>query len=113
MKMVGLKKALKSHRRPRSRYQGGDGERSPLSDFLGVYDIFILIIEELHYLDVINLSQVSKSVRQSVLPPEDFERRLWVIECYTCRSPSKFRCWTCSNTTCGVSCFAKSDCPKR
>ena len=103
MKIRKIKKQMNKKSHIKERYQGGEGQKSPLSDFLGIYDIFMLIIEDLHYLDVMNLSQVSKSVREVVLPVHDFDRRKFVIECYTCRFTSKFKCWACTNTTCSVS----------
>ncbi len=103
LKSRELTKQMESEKHKKARYQGGAGEKSPLSEFLGIYDIFMLVIEDLHYLDVMNLSQVSKSVREAVLPVHDFDRRRFVIECYTCRSSSKFKCWSCPNTTCTVS----------
>jgi hypothetical protein len=84
------------------RYQAGDGPHTPtlLSEFLGIYDMLILVTENLHYIDVIRLSQVSKSVRESVLPSHDLARRLNVFKLYTCVPDQRTTCWTCSNQIC-------------
>lgn len=100
MTMTDFTQRVISKRRQKRRYQGGDGVKSPLADFLGTYDMLILVAQELHYLDVINLSYVSKSVRESVLPAEDFDRRIAVFRTYTCHDMEKSRCWVCANQIC-------------
>jgi hypothetical protein len=84
------------------RYQGGDGQQTPnaLSDFLGIYDMLILVTDHLHFIDVINLSRVSKSVRESVLPSQDLIRRFTVFKLYTCLPDQKLTCWACTNQIC-------------
>ncbi|KAF2788288.1 hypothetical protein K505DRAFT_366603 [Melanomma pulvis-pyrius CBS 109.77] len=85
-----------------TRYQGGGTEAEPtkLADFLGIYDILMLVVEDLHYTDIVNLSLASKSVREAVLPAEDYERRLNHFRMYTCESDSKEQCWVCTNQIC-------------
>jgi hypothetical protein len=86
------------------RYKGGiPGEPANLADFLGIYDMLMIVVEDLHYADILNLSLTSKSVRESVLPAEDYERRVKHFRMYTCESTSKTQCWVCTNQICDVS----------
>ncbi|KAG9383541.1 hypothetical protein A1F94_005452 [Pyrenophora tritici-repentis] len=93
---IALKKSKsmsnKSKKSP-GRYQGGEGSHTELAQFLGVYDILILIAKDLHYIDVMNLALVSKSVRKSVLPSYDLARRLPIYKLYTCNADDKRSCW--------------------
>ena len=82
------------------RYQGAEGQSTPLAQFLGVYDMLMLVSEHLHYIDLMNLSSVSRSVRGSVLPPNDLHRRICTFRLYTCQYESKTSCWTCPKQTC-------------
>lgn len=83
--------------------QVGRGQFSLLSQFLDIYDMLLLVTQELHYLDVLNLACVSKSVRESVLPEQDLRRRLGVFKMYTCLEDSNAKCcWTCTNQICSV-----------
>lgn len=98
-----LKTDMEMKRTDVSRYRGDQGSDSPLSKFLGIYDMLLLVTQELHYLDIVNLARVSKSVRESVLPSHDFERRRVVFKMYTCLDGgSKKCCWTCTNQICEV-----------
>jgi hypothetical protein len=81
-------------------YNGSGGVKTPLAQFLGVYDMLMLVTEHLHYTDMITLSRVSKSVRQSILPTQDLSRRLAVFKTYTCDPEHKVPCWTCNKQTC-------------
>lgn len=92
----------RSRRRKHSPYQGGAGEPSPLSNFLGIYDMLMAVTEELHYSDVMSLSLVSKSVREAVLPSHDLQRRLGAFKTYTCRDNETRHCWVCSRQICVV-----------
>jgi hypothetical protein len=86
------------------RYKGGvPGNPANLADFLGIYDVLMLVVEDLHYADILNLSLTSKRVRESVLPAEDYDRRLKHFRMYTCESKSKTQCWVCVNQICNVS----------
>jgi hypothetical protein len=105
-----LKDVYKRVQRKRApRYQGGTGVVSPLSDFLGIYDILFAVTEEMHYSDIMNLSRVSKSVREAVLPANDIDRRVNVFKQYTCQSGLKKNCYTCDKPICTVSSVARSD----
>lgn len=103
MKMIGLKTKLRHVKFAKKQYLGGQGQPSQLSKFLGIYDMLMLVTQELHYHDIINLARVSQSVRHSVLPEHDFDRRLKVFKIYTCRDGPKACCWTCRVQTCSVS----------
>ena len=100
--MMELQTEYSKRRNVVGRYQGGDGQQTPnsLADFLGIYDMLILVTGHLHYIDVINLSRVSKSVRESVLPSQDHIRRLTVFKVYTCLPDQKLSCWACTNQIC-------------
>jgi hypothetical protein len=99
-----LKEMYKQVQKKRkTRYQGGPGEVSPLSNFLGIYDMLIAVTEEMHYSDIMNLSRVSKSVREAVLPANDIDRRIEIFERYTCLRDQKRGCWACDKQTCIVS----------
>ncbi|KAH7083679.1 hypothetical protein FB567DRAFT_604714 [Paraphoma chrysanthemicola] len=84
-------------------YQGGGGEPSPLSNFLSIYDMLMVVTEELHYTDIMNLSRVSKSVREAVLPAGDLGRRVQAFRRYTCHGAQRTLCWLCDKQICNVS----------
>jgi hypothetical protein len=83
------------------RFQGGLGQASPLSNFLGVYDMLLTVSEDLHYSDIVSLSRVAKSVREAVLPANEFDRRIALFQRYTCLG-TKTPCWMCDTQTCTV-----------
>lgn len=77
-----------------------DGNPTPLANFLSIYDILILITEELHYTDIVHLTQVSKSVREAIIPTTDYAQRLAHFRLYTCSPTTKTQCWLCENQIC-------------
>jgi hypothetical protein len=97
MKMAAYQSTL----RPRKGYIDSKGKDVPLSSFLRVYDILILVARELHHVDIVTLACTSRSVREAVLPAYDFDRRLSVFNLYTCDGPKK-SCWLCTNKICKV-----------
>jgi hypothetical protein len=102
--VMEMKSIYKQKQRQRMhRYQGGSGEPSHLSGFLNIYDMLILVAEELHYTDIKNLSRVSKSVREAVLPAHDLDRRIQTFRRYTCPGAQKVDCWLCDKQICTVS----------
>jgi hypothetical protein len=102
-----LKDMYRQHQKEElPRYQGGAGEACPLSNLLSVYDMLMAVTEEMHYLDVMTLSRVSKSVREAVLPAHDFDRRIETFRRYTCPGKKKQNCWTCDRQVCTVSLIA-------
>jgi hypothetical protein len=94
-----------SRRKKGPRYQGGAGEASLLSNFLGIYDILIIVSADLHYSDVLNLSRVSKSVHESVLPAHDLDRRIAMFQRYSCSAATKTSCWICDKQMCDVTIY--------
>jgi len=68
------------------------------------YDILMLVAHNCHYVDLLNLSLVSKQLRQAVFPLNEHEdlhdRRLMR---YSCEGPEKSHCWTCGIQICHVS----------
>ena len=105
LEIMELKDMYKQRKRQDfMRYQGGGGEQSPLSNFLGVYDMLIAVTEHLHYSDIMHLSCVSKSVREAVLPAHDLDHRLATFKRYSCsKRSSKQECWICDKQVCSVS----------
>jgi hypothetical protein len=89
--------------RPREQYIDTEPKESlpPFARFISNYDVLILLVQELHYTDVLMLAQTCKSVRGGVLPSYDFDRRLTVFGRYTCGT-FKHRCWACANQVCEV-----------
>jgi hypothetical protein len=81
-------------------YMSGEGAPTELADFLSIYDILILIAEDLHYVDVLNLGLTSKSVREAVLPSSAASQRLNHFRMYTCEPQTKSQCWVCTNQVC-------------
>ena len=102
--LTELKSGFKKSRKTTERYQGGEGSHTQLAQFLGVYDILVMVAKDLHYIDVMNLARVSKSVRESVLPSNDLARRLPIFKLYTCDADDKRSCWICTNQIC-VECY--------
>lgn len=108
LEVTELKDVYKQNQRKQlPRYQGGPGEACPLSDFLSVYDMLMAVTEDMHYLDVMTLSLVSKSVREVVLPAHDFDRRIKTFRRYTCPGKKKVECWICDKQICTVSLIPK------
>jgi hypothetical protein len=104
LEVIELKSTYKDTTRSRKpRYTGGAGTPSPLTDFLGIYDMLIVVTEDLHYTDVMALSCVSKSVREAVLPAEFLEQRLHAFKRYTCSDKERQGCWLCKKQICAVS----------
>jgi hypothetical protein len=101
--VTNLKGMYKEHReKKKPRYHSGAGQPCPLSKFLSIYDMLIVVTQEMHYLDIMNLSRVSKSVREVVLPASDMDPCMEVIRRYTCPGEEKTICWICDNRICTV-----------
>ncbi|KAF2635255.1 hypothetical protein P280DRAFT_523345 [Massarina eburnea CBS 473.64] len=77
----------------------GDGVPTNLSEFLSIYDMLILVTQNLHYTDINNLGIVSKSVREAMLPADAYAQRMVHFKMYTCRS-DKTQCWVCDTQVC-------------
>lgn len=89
--------------KPRERYIDSEpgGPPPPLARFLSNYDALILLVQQLHYTDVLVLARTCKNVRSVVLPSYDYDRRLTVFSRYSC-DEFKERCWLCVNQICEV-----------
>ncbi|KAF2873478.1 hypothetical protein BDV95DRAFT_592839 [Massariosphaeria phaeospora] len=85
-----------------SAIQLGRGQASELSNFLGIYDMLILVAHDLHYIDIMNLRLTSKSVRQAILPAQDYglEKRLDHLKRYSCDADNRMKCWVCTIQVC-------------
>lgn len=81
---------------------------TPLADFLSVYDVFLLVTQNLHYADVVNLSLVSKSVRYATLSPSADSYQPTYLRKYTCDPKSRRHCHICLDQTCGDCTYARS-----
>jgi len=104
LEVIELKSTYKDTTGSRTpRYRGSSGAPSPLADFLGIYDMLMLVTKDLHYTDVMALSCVSKSVREAVLPADFFEQRLHAFRRYTCSDEERQGCWLCKKPICAVS----------
>lgn len=84
--------------------------QTPLASFLSIYDICILVIEELHYNDIVALSQTSKSVHEALFPSMDLppsqvpslrDQRLAHYRLYSCDPMTKSTCYLCMSQICG------------
>jgi hypothetical protein len=63
----------------------------------------VFIARKLHYVDLVNLSIVSKRVRATIFPASedtDQDRQLRLFSCY---GNKKSECWTCGIQICNVS----------
>lgn len=58
------------------------------------YDVLMLIVRELHFVDVINWSQASRGMRDAPLPETGIAARTQALRSHTCRS-HKFECSIC------------------
>ncbi|KAF2011242.1 hypothetical protein BU24DRAFT_277346 [Aaosphaeria arxii CBS 175.79] len=87
-------------------YRGTDpGTPNNLSDFLGIYDMLMLVTQHLHYSDIQSLSLVSKSVREAILPSDTpISVRDLHFRMYTCSSEDdindKRPCYVCNAQIC-------------
>ncbi|KAH9877884.1 hypothetical protein J1614_003101 [Plenodomus biglobosus] len=95
--MIASKKEREAGEVAMSTYRVGRGQKCPLSEFLSVYDILLLVTKHLHYVDVEVLGLISKSVREAVIPHQDIVHRLSVFKKYTCQNPNRggmsAKCW--------------------
>jgi hypothetical protein len=95
-----LTSSLTKNKATAEPYQNSGGTGSDLSQFLAVYDMLIMVARHLHYTDLISLSSVSKSVRESVLPSNDVSHRIKMFRLYACEPNGKTTCWSCTNQIC-------------
>lgn len=112
---VGLRKTIfrpkrrqyKNSKQIRARYEAVSTEQNekihPLARFL-FWDMLILVAEDLHYSDIINLTLTSKQLRATILPPADRLVRLDLLKKHTLDSKSQMQCDVCGAPVCRVSC---------
>ena len=68
------------------------------------FELVIMICQELHYVDLVNLSLSSKTLSERFLGRERHWTRLDALRRYTCgQQLSKSNCGICSNQICSVS----------
>jgi hypothetical protein len=65
-------------------------------------DILTLIAYKLHYVDVINLSLVCRSIRNTIFPDAEVDRNAEYFRIYTCDMWTKSQCWGCNIQICQV-----------
>ncbi|ORY16586.1 hypothetical protein BCR34DRAFT_584250 [Clohesyomyces aquaticus] len=66
------------------------------------YDILQLIAGQLHYVDLVNLSLVSKRVRAAIFPSLEDSAEDRQLRFYSCEGDKKTACWTCGIQVCQV-----------
>jgi len=66
------------------------------------YNPLVLVAYKLHYVDLINLSLVSKSLREVIFGKSDLATRSEDLRLYTCEDGSKSQCWICNTQICRV-----------
>jgi hypothetical protein len=69
---------------------------------LSNYDLLMMVIRSVHFVDVINLSLASKSLREALLPGAGLAARSEALRNYTCEDGTKSRCWICDIQICRV-----------
>lgn len=69
------------------------------------YDPLKIIAYKLHYVDLVNLSLVSKSLHEAIFPTADLGVRSEELRIYTCEDGSKSQCWVCNIQICQVCTF--------
>lgn len=87
--------------RTNARPKNTDGT---LAKFLSVYDVLVLVTTHLHYVDVANLSLVSRRIHQTLLPAQRAPNSF--LRTYTCKPDFKARCYVCLNQICNA-CLAR------
>jgi hypothetical protein len=69
------------------------------------YDVLQLIAAKVHYVDLVNLSLVSKRVRAIMFPGLEDSTEDHQLRFHSCRGNEKSTCWTCGVQVCEVSRF--------
>jgi hypothetical protein len=67
-----------------------------------LYDILLLIAPKLHYVDLVNLSMVSKLVRAAMFPVSEAYGKERELRLYSCYGNVKSVCWICDIQICNV-----------
>ena len=69
------------------------------------YEVLQLISYKLHYVDIINLSLVSRRVHQVIFPNSKLTEQSELLRRSTCYGNPKSQCWACNIQICTVSYF--------
>lgn len=84
-------------------YQTKDsGHATGLAEFLSIYDMLMLVVKELHYVDLVHLGLVSRGVRAAILPSDAYMQRMVHFRMYSCSNKYKGECWVCRAQICKV-----------
>lgn len=88
--------------RPLPRVTSNNDGAIDLAHFL-CYDILVLVASRIHYLDLLNLSLVSRGIRQIIFSDPVLPARFKYFRTITCkRTKFQFHCWICNIPICGV-----------
>jgi hypothetical protein len=68
-----------------------------------LYDIVLLIAPKVHYVDLVNLSMVTKRVQMTMFPPVEENGQNRQLRLYSCYGNRKSKCWACGIQICNVS----------
>lgn len=77
-------------------------EHMLLNQILAIEHLLLPIAENIHYVDLVNLSRTAKSVNELVFPPQDIVFRRAKLQGKSCSDTSKTTCWNCSRQVCHV-----------
>ncbi|OCK78590.1 hypothetical protein K432DRAFT_383752 [Lepidopterella palustris CBS 459.81] len=65
-----------------------------------LYEVVLLIAPKVHYVDLVNLSMVSRRVRATMFPPVEENGQDRPLRLYSCYGDKKSKCWTCGIQIC-------------
>ena len=68
-----------------------------------LYNIILRIAPKVHYVDLVNLSLVSKRVRATMFPISEDNNKDRELRLYSCYGNTKSTCWICGIQICNVS----------
>ena len=60
------------------------------------------VVQKLHFVDVVNLGKVSKSLQVALFQPQDQPHQREVMRVASCSQGLKTQCWTCGTQICDV-----------
>ncbi|OAG02043.1 uncharacterized protein CC84DRAFT_981693 [Paraphaeosphaeria sporulosa] len=83
----------------------GKNTDAPLAEFLCVYDVLVMVTTHLHYVDITNLSLVSRRIHKTLLPAKDAPSNF--LRTYSCNPGFKARCYVCPNQICNGCLFRR------
>ena len=89
---------------PESKGEGPTGSVSKQPDLayiLFLHPVFSLVTRNVHYVDMMNLTLVSRSVRNAV--HQSLNPAPYTLRRNTCANGTRYDCWSCGNQICNVS----------